>query len=50
MRSYIEDALTQSEKSLYIYNQSLSDERIIALLEEKYKNGVDVRVCTTSVP
>ncbi len=49
MRGYLEDALTQSEKSLYIYNQSLSDERIIALLEEKYKNGVDVRVCTSSV-
>ena len=45
MRSYIESAIEKSQKSLYIYNQTLSDDDLISLLEEKYKQGVDVRVC-----
>lgn len=45
MRSYIESAIEKSQKNLYIYNQTLSDDDLISLLEEKYKQGVDVRVC-----
>ena len=35
MREWLTENITSAQKSLYVYNQSLSDEGIIALLQAK---------------
>lgn len=45
MRSWISDELEKSKKNLYIYNQTISDTEILAILEKKSHSGVDVRIC-----
>lgn len=48
MRWWIEKMVQNSRESIYIFVQSLSDHLLISLLEEKKRNGIDVRVCVWS--
>lgn len=45
MRNWILSNIGKTKKTLYIYNQTVSDPEIIALLEEKARSGFDIRVC-----
>ena len=45
MRSWILDNIWKAKKNLYIYNQTISDEGILNLLEKKSQDGLDVRIC-----
>lgn len=45
MRSWILDNLWKAKKNLYIYNQTISDESVLNLLEKKSQDGLDVRIC-----
>lgn len=48
MRSWLLKKLSLAKNSLYIYNQTVTDDEITRLLSELYKEWVDVRVCTSS--
>ena len=50
MRAWLTENISLAKKSLYIYNQSLSDTGIIDLLESLRQSWVDVKVCTNSIP
>lgn len=48
MRSWIENSLENTKKSLFIYNQSVTDPEILKILEKKKQSGIDVKVCSAA--
>lgn len=47
MRSWIQDAITWSEHSLFLYNQTITDPEILNLLERKAGSGIEVKLCSS---
>lgn len=45
MRSNLLAFIQSAQKNLFVYVQSVSDEEILKMLEQKYKLWVDVRLC-----
>lgn len=45
MRYWIEDRLKNAKKTIYIYNQSVTDPEVLDLLSKKKKQWLDVKVC-----
>ena len=48
MRDWITSHLYSAKKTLYIYNQTVTDPGIIETLKDLYKSGIDVKLCTTN--
>lgn len=47
MRSWIQDALSWSKHSLFVYNQTITDPEILNLLEQRKRSGIDVKLCSS---
>lgn len=47
-REKIENFIKNSQKEIFIYVQSVTDDSVLRVLEEKSKSGLLVRLCTAN--